>query len=107
VSADGCFRDSGGRAWAAIDRPPKRQSFPAREAIREGELAGEQLVRFPQIIGAPMVVTLLWTTLFDKFAPLDSRGLFQAYLDLVFGPPAPKDKHPKRTRRPGWRRIES
>jgi hypothetical protein len=78
----------------------------AREAIREGELAGEQLVRFPQIIGAP-VVTLLWTTLFDKFAPLDSHGLLQAYLDLVFGPRAPKDKHPKRTRRPGSRRIKS
>ena len=56
---------------------------------------------------APVVVTLLWSTLFDKFAPLDSRGLLQAYLDLVFGPPTPKDKHPKRTRRPGSRRIES
>jgi AcrR family transcriptional regulator len=87
------------RAMSAIRRL-------AREAIREGELAGEQLVRFPQIIGAPVVVTLLWTTLFDKFAPLDSRGLLQAYLDLVFGPPAPKE-HPKRTRRPGSRRIES
>ena len=94
------YREVLARAMSAIRRL-------AREAIREGELAGEQLVRFPQIIGAPLVVTLLWTTLFDKFAPLDSRGLFQAYLDLVFGPPAPKDTHPKRTRRPGSRRIES
>ena len=87
------------RAMSAIRRL-------AREAIREGELAGEQLVRFPQIIGAPVVVTLLWTTLFDKFAPLDSRGLLQAYLDLVFRQDAPKDKHPKGTRS-GSRRIES
>jgi AcrR family transcriptional regulator len=94
------YREVLARAMSAIRRL-------AREAIRGGELAGEQLVRFPQIIGAPVVVTLLWTTLFDKFAPLDSRGLFQAYLDLVFGPPDPKDKHPKRTRRPGSRRIES
>jgi AcrR family transcriptional regulator len=57
----------------------------ARRAIREGELAGDELLRFPQIVGAPMVVTLLWTALFDKFAPLDSRGLLIAYLDLLFG----------------------
>jgi hypothetical protein len=94
------YREVLARAMSAIRRL-------AREAIRGGELAGEQLVRFPQIIGAPVVVTLLWTTLFDNFAPLDSRGLFHAYLDLVFGPPDPKDKHPKRTRRPGSRRIES
>jgi AcrR family transcriptional regulator len=94
------YREVLARAMSAIRRL-------AREAIREGELAGEQLVRFPQIMGAPVVVTLLWTTLFDKFAPLDSRGLLQAYLDLIFGPPDPKDKRPKRTRRPGSRRIES
>ena len=87
------------RAMSAIRRL-------AREAIREGEPAGEQLERFPQIIGAPVVVTLLWTTLFDKFAPLDSSGLLQAYLDLVFRPAAPKDKQPKRARRPGSRRVE-
>jgi AcrR family transcriptional regulator len=77
------------RAMSAIRRL-------AREAVREGELAGEQLERFPQIIGAPVVVTLLWTTLFDKFAPLDSRGLLQACLDLVFRQDAPKDKAPER-----------
>jgi hypothetical protein len=42
-----------------------------------------------------LTVTLLWATLFDKFAPLDIRGMLRAYLDLVFGAPAAKDK--KRT----------
>ena len=64
----------------------------AREAIRTGDLPGDQLLRFPQIIGAPVVVTLLWTTLFEKFAPLDARGMLCAYLDLVFGPRASKGK---------------
>jgi AcrR family transcriptional regulator len=79
----------------------------AREAIRSGELSGEQLMRFPQIIGAPVVVTLLWTTLFDKFAPLDSRGLLQAYLDLVFAAPTAKDQRPRRIRRAAPRQGES
>jgi AcrR family transcriptional regulator len=61
----------------------------AREAIKAGELTGDELVRFPQIIGAPLVVTLLWSKLFDKFAPLDTSGMLGAYLDLIFAPPAP------------------
>ena len=87
------YREVLARAMGAIRRL-------AREAIREGELPGDQLLRFPQIIGAPVVVTLLWTTLFDKFAPLDTRGMMRAYLDLVFGPPVVKYKRPKRTPRP-------
>jgi AcrR family transcriptional regulator len=62
----------------------------AAEAERNGELAGDQLVRFPQIIGAPVVVTLLWTTLFEKFAPLDTAEMMRAYLDLVFPRPLQK-----------------
>jgi AcrR family transcriptional regulator len=93
------YREVVARAMGAIRRL-------AREAIRAGELPGEELVRFPQIIGAPIVVTLLWTTLFDKFAPLDSRGLLQAYLDLVFGAPTAKDRRPKRKPRADTRRVE-
>jgi AcrR family transcriptional regulator len=92
------YREVLARAMGAIRRL-------AREAIREGELPGDQLLRFPQIIGAPVVVTLLWTTLFDKFAPLDTRGMMRAYLDLVFGPPAAKDERPKRTPRPSSRGV--
>jgi AcrR family transcriptional regulator len=57
----------------------------AAEAVRTDELPGDQLVRFPQIIGAPVVVTLLWTPLFEKFAPLDTAEMLRAYLDLIFG----------------------
>jgi hypothetical protein len=40
-------------------------------------------------------MSVVRATLFDKFAPLDIRGMLRAYLDLVFGAPAAKDK--KRT----------
>jgi AcrR family transcriptional regulator len=73
------YREVVARAMAAVRRL-------ARQAISEGELAGDELVRFPQIIGAPMLVTLVWTALFDKFAPLNSRAMLRAYLDLVFPP---------------------
>jgi hypothetical protein len=93
------YREVLARAMGAIRRL-------AREASRTGELPGDELVRFPQIIGAPVVVTLLWTTIFDKFAPLDGRGLLRAYLDLIFKMPALSDRRPKRMRRPVSHRIE-
>jgi len=73
------YREVVARAMTAVRRL-------ARQAISEGELKGDELVRFPQIIGAPMLVTLIWTALFDKFAPLNSRAMLRAYLDLVFPP---------------------
>jgi hypothetical protein len=74
----------------------------AREAIREGELAGEQLVRFPQIIGAPVVVTLLWTTLFDKIRaarqPRPISGLSRSRLRTA----RPKGQAPETDAPPGF-----
>jgi AcrR family transcriptional regulator len=59
----------------------------SQQAVRTGELTGDELVRFPQIIAAPVVVTLLWTILFERFAPLDASGLLRAHLELIFGKP--------------------
>jgi AcrR family transcriptional regulator len=65
------------RAMNAIERL-------ARDARSSGELTGDALIRFPQLIGAPIVVTLIWTVLFERFAPLDRTALLGAYLDLIF-----------------------
>jgi AcrR family transcriptional regulator len=91
------YREVLSRAMSAIRRL-------AREAVRQGELQGDQLIRFPQIIGAPIIVTLLWSTLFEKFAPLDVRGMLHAYLDLIFASAAAKGKRPKRAHRDGFGR---
>lgn len=70
-----------------LERAMRAIETLAREAMKNGELAGDELVRFPQIAGAPMLLTLVWTILFDKIAPLDQKALLSAYLDLVFGRP--------------------
>jgi len=80
------------RAMSAIRRL-------ALHAAEDGELAGDEIARFPQIIGAPVVLAFVWTTLFQRFAPLDARALLSAYLDLIFGrepPPQPRDRTLKR-----------
>ena len=68
-----------------IERAMNAIARLAREARATGELASDALVRFPQLIGAPVAITFLWGTLFERFAPLDRSALLGAYLDLVFG----------------------
>ncbi|MFZ1885242.1 MAG: TetR/AcrR family transcriptional regulator [Rhodoplanes sp.] len=55
-------------------------------ASARGELRDRRLAEFPQLVIAPGLVGIIWTSLFDRFAPLDMAGLMRAHLDLLFGP---------------------
>jgi AcrR family transcriptional regulator len=55
-------------------------------AVERGEIAGDELVRFPQLLGAPGIVAIVWSGLFDRFEPLDVRAMMRAYFDRLFGP---------------------
>ena len=57
----------------------------ARRAVERGELASDAVLRFPQLIGAPAVVAILWNALFERFDPLDVKAFMLAHVDLVFG----------------------
>jgi AcrR family transcriptional regulator len=54
-------------------------------AVARGELSSDALARFPQLLIAPALVTIVWNGLFDRFAPLDVRELMRAHIDLLFG----------------------
>jgi AcrR family transcriptional regulator len=58
-------------------------------AVERGEIAGDELVRFPQLLGAPGIVAIVWSGLFDRFEPLDVRAMMHAYFDRLFGPRSP------------------
>lgn len=53
-------------------------------AHRRGELRNDALVRFPQLVIAPGLMAVVWSGLFDRFAPLDVAALMRAHLDLIF-----------------------
>ena len=55
-----------------------------QRAAQRGELKSNAVVRFPQLIGAPAIVAILWSNLFERFAPLDVRALMRAQLELIF-----------------------
>src|SRR5262245_11274970 len=60
-----------------------------RRAAARGEIKGDAAIRFPQLVGAPAVVAILWSSLFDRFEPLDVRAFMLAHLDLLFAERAP------------------
>jgi AcrR family transcriptional regulator len=66
-----------GRAIAAM------RALLAR-ARQRGELADDTLIRFPQLIIAPGLVAIIWSGLFDRFAPLDVDAMLRAHLDTLF-----------------------
>jgi AcrR family transcriptional regulator len=54
-------------------------------AVARGELADDALARFPQLMIAPALVAIVWSSLFERFAPLDVRALMGAHIDILFG----------------------
>lgn len=56
-----------------------------QRAVDRGELADASLIAFPQLVVAPMIMAIIWSGLFDRFAPLDASGLVRAHLDILFG----------------------
>ncbi|HEY0439014.1 MAG TPA: TetR/AcrR family transcriptional regulator, partial [Xanthobacteraceae bacterium] len=55
-------------------------------AHRRGEIPGDALARFPQLLIAPGLVGILWNSLFERFEPLDVGAFMRAHIELLFGP---------------------
>lgn len=56
----------------------------AKRAVSEGDLRSDTLVRFPHLIVAPALVSIIWKSMFDKFEPLDVKALMKAQIDILF-----------------------
>jgi AcrR family transcriptional regulator len=53
-------------------------------AIARGEIRHPELARFPQLMLAPAIVTVIWKSLFERHSPLDAIEMFRVHLDLIF-----------------------
>jgi AcrR family transcriptional regulator len=74
--ADFYYREVLSRVFAALQQILQR-------ALDRGELRHRGFVAFPQLLGAPVLVAIVWTSLFEKQAPLDVRAMLQAHLDIL------------------------
>jgi AcrR family transcriptional regulator len=60
-----------------------------RELLGRAAARGEAppgLVEFPQLVGGPALLAVVWSGLFERFAPLDVRAMLHTHLDILFGP---------------------
>lgn len=48
-----------------------------------GQLASEALLRYPQLIAAPLLLSVVWDALFARIDPLDVKGLLSAHAELM------------------------
>lgn len=55
----------------------------AQRAIDRGELAADTLQRFPQMLVAPLLVSVIWQALFERFEPLDTDAFLNSYIDIL------------------------
>jgi AcrR family transcriptional regulator len=53
--------------------------------VARGEIRQKDLARFPQILVAPVIVAVIWQSLFSKHAPLDATEMLRVHLDMIFG----------------------
>jgi AcrR family transcriptional regulator len=53
-------------------------------AATRGEVS-PALAQFPQLLAAPGLVAVIWSGLFERYEPLDVRGMLKAYFSILFG----------------------
>jgi AcrR family transcriptional regulator len=54
-----------------------------QRAIDRGEIAGDALIRFPQLLVAPGLVAIMWEALFARIEPLDVEAMMRAHVELL------------------------
>ncbi len=57
------------------------RTIAAREA--HGSFNAEALSRFPQLIFAPLLMSIMWRSMFQQFEPLDVSALIAAHKDIL------------------------
>jgi hypothetical protein len=57
----------------------------AERAAQRGEFTSDAAARFPQLIVAPLILAVVWDSLFARIEPLDVAGLLRAHRELLAG----------------------
>jgi len=69
-----------------LSRVLRHSASVAAAAAERGELAQPAIAEFPQLVGAPLIVGVLWHGLFQRIDPLDLDALVTTQLDCLFVP---------------------
>ena len=72
------YREVVGRVFSVMSALMKR-------GVENGEVKHPAFRQFPQLVGAPGLLAVIWTSLFNAHAPLDVAAMMRAHLDIIFG----------------------
>lgn len=72
-----------------------------RRANEREELKATMLVQFPQLLVAPIPMTVIWAGLFERFEHLDVERMGRAYFDFLLGCEKPKRTASSRRKKEG------
>lgn len=70
-----------------------------REAAKREELTDDMLLKFPHLMVAPAIFSVVWTGLFQSFSSLDVEAMLRAYYRHILTPPESTRPLPQRRRR--------
>ncbi len=54
-----------------------------QRAVDRGELRHKALIEFPQLLAAPLLVAIIWNSVFGALSPLDARAMLKAHIDIL------------------------
>ena len=57
----------------------------AERAHARGELASDEIKKFPHLVFAPLLLSVIWDGLFSRIEPLDVEGLLAAHRKVLIG----------------------
>ena len=73
-----------------ISRGLKQIGVLLRRAEARGELAHPGIVKFPQLVFAPLIMAVIWDALFARIEPLELEGLLVVHRQLLLGSDKPR-----------------
>lgn len=59
----------------------------AARSVARGEPHAEHIARYPQLVMAPLLVSVIWDGLFSRIEPLDVEGMLAAHRAMLVGYP--------------------
>ena len=54
-----------------------------QRAVDRGELRHRALIEFPQLLAAPLLVAVVWNSVFGRLQPLDAGAMLKAHIDIL------------------------
>lgn len=68
-----------------VERAMTAMRAMLKRAVARGEIPNDALARFPQLVVAPGILSIVWIGLFDRFQHLDVAAMMRTHIAILLG----------------------